>query len=393
MLIKLNRCLTGVSIFLTMAALIAGMAGCTYNPPSPNLEIRTWYDLDAVKSNLTGNYTLINNLDSTTLGYYALASPTANGGKGWQPIGALHQSFTGSFDGQGYEIRDLYINRPDEDNVGLFGFVNLGGRIEDAGVINANVTGNQLVGGLVGDNAGTVSNSHSSCNVTGNQLVGGLVGYNKGTIDNSYVTGSVSGESCIGGLVGLHDHGTVSASWSSCNVSGQISIGGLIGTVSYATVSDSYSSCNVTGNSTVGGLVGGNLEGAVESSYSTANVTGTEYVGGLVGMVGSTIYTVGGTVNNSYSTGSVTGNSTVGGLVGGNREYGGVVTSSFWDVETSGQATSAGGMGKNTTEMKDIATFSGAAWNITTVALNETNPAYIWNMVNNVTYPFLSWQL
>jgi hypothetical protein len=49
-------------------------------------------------------------------------------------------------------------------------------------------------------------------------------------------------------------------------------------------------------------------------------------------------------------------------------------------------------MGKNTTEMQDVITFSGAGWNITTVPLNETDPAYIWNIVNNVTYPFLSWQ-
>ena len=58
--------------------------------------------------------------------------------------------------------------------------------------------------------------------------------------------------------------------------------------------------------------------------------------------------------------------SDVGGLVG--RNYQGTVSNSFWDTETSGQATSAGGTGKNTTEMKDIATFSGAGWNIIAVA-------------------------
>jgi hypothetical protein len=68
------------------------------------------------------------------------------------------------------------------------------------------------------------------------------------------------------------------------------------------------------------------------------------------------------------------------------------MSNSFWDMETSGQATSAGGTGKNTTEMKNIDTFSGASWNIIAVALNETNLAYIWNIVDNVTYPFLSWQ-
>jgi len=66
------------------------MAGCGggcdgYNPPSQNLKIRTWYDLDAVRNNLRGHHILMNDLDSTTAGYEDLASPTANGGKGWQP--------------------------------------------------------------------------------------------------------------------------------------------------------------------------------------------------------------------------------------------------------------------------------------------------------------------
>jgi hypothetical protein len=42
--------------------------------------------------------------------------------------------------------------------------------------------------------------------------------------------------------------------------------------------------------------------------------------------------------------------------------------------------------------MQDIITFSDVGWNITAVALNETNPAYIWNIINNLTCPFLSWE-
>ncbi|MGB6872666.1 MAG: hypothetical protein WBE46_00750, partial [Dehalococcoidia bacterium] len=69
------------------------------------------------------------------------------------------------------------------------------------------------------------------------------------------------------------------------------------------------------------------------------------------------------------------------------------VTNSFWDTQTSGQATSDGGTGKNTTEMKNIATFSGAGWSIIEVTNPETrNPSYIWNIVDDETYPFLSWQ-
>jgi hypothetical protein len=94
-------------------------------------------------------------------------------------------------------------------------------------------------------------------------------------------------------------------------------------------------------------------------------------------------------VSDSYSTGSATGNHRVGGLVGWNHDS---VSNSFWDIETSGLDDSDGGTGKTTAEMQDIATFSDAGWNIVAVALNETNPAYIWNIVNNMTYPFLSWQ-
>jgi hypothetical protein len=104
-----------------------------------------------------------------------------------------------------------------------------------------------------------------------------------------------------------------------------------------------------------------------------------------------------GTVSNSYSSSNVTGVDDVGGLVGFSD---GTVSNSFWDIETSGQADSDGGTGKNTTEMKDIATFTDTEtegldepWDITTVAGPDTrNPSYIWNIVHNVTYPFLSWE-
>jgi len=127
----------------------------------------------------------------------------------------------------------------------------------------------------------------------------------------------------------------------------------------------------------------------MSDSYSTGTVTGNSSVGGLVGLL--TVYMDKGEVSNSYSTGTVTGNSSVGGLVGENDD--GTVDNSFWDIETSGQSTSDGGTGKNTTEMQDIATFSGAGWNITAVANPGTrNLAYIWNIVDDETYPSLSWQ-
>ncbi|UCD21662.1 MAG: hypothetical protein JSW22_06425, partial [Chloroflexota bacterium] len=142
-----------------------------------------------------------------------------------------------------------------------------------------------------------------------------------------------------------------------------------------------------TGDDYVGGLVGFN-EDTVSNSYSSSSVTGSSCVGGLVGVNRDTL-------SNSYSTGSVSGNESVGGLVGSDYLLGvnGTASNSFWDIETSGQATSAGGTGKTTAEMMDIATFTGAIWDIIGVADSGTrNPSYIWNIVDNVTYPFLSWQ-
>jgi hypothetical protein len=123
----------------------------------------------------------------------------------------------------------------------------------------------------------------------------------------------------------------------------------------------------------------------VSDSYSTGKVTGNHVVGGLVGD------NMKGTVNNSYSSGSVSGSGEVGGLVG--RNDAGTVSNSFWDIQTSGQTTSDGGTGKTTEEMQNITTFSGAGWNIVAVGgPSERNPAYIWNIVDDETYPFLSWE-
>jgi len=298
------------------------------------LEIRDWYDLYAVRNNLCGSYILMNNLDSTTPGYTELASPTAHWGQGWEPIGAGEHPFRGIFNGEEYEIRDLFISRPSEEGVGLFGSVGKAGAIKDIGVVNVTiVTGDGCVGGLVGINWATISNSCSSGSVTGNFRVGGLVGRNFGTVSNSYSTGSVTGDSEVGGLVGGNEYkhggikdieGTVSNSYSTGSVTGNGDVGGLVG-INWATVSNSYSTSSVTGKDHVGGLAGGN-QGTVNNSYYSGNVTGEEYVGGLVGSSS-------GTVSNSYSAGSVSGTGNercFGGLVGYNN---GPVSNSFYNYD------------------------------------------------------------
>jgi hypothetical protein len=260
---------------------------------------------------------------------------------------------------------------------------------------SGNMSGYQDVGGLVGSNyEGTVTDSHSDGSMSGSSSVGGLVGFNRHIVRNCHSAASVKG-TMVGGLVGVnYVAGTVSNSYSTGNATGDESVygygeyvGGLVAG-NNGDITSSYSAGTVTGDRYIGGLVGANSY-TVNNSYSTANVTGTYCVGGLVGAnSGSGVNN--GIVSNSYSIGSVIGTSYVGGLVGCNEE--GTVSNSFWDIETSGQSTSAEGIGKNTTEMQNIIIFLEAGWNIVAVALHQANPVYIWNIVNNVTYPFLSWQ-
>jgi len=282
MLGKLNFYVTRVSVFLIPVALIVGMAGfddgaALFYPPSQNLEIRTWYDLDAVRNNLAGNHTLMNDIDSTTPGYWELASLIADQGKGWQPIGFVQVIFwddpcggggsredwyglNGTFNGQGYEIRDLFINRPFERDVGLFGVVNEGGVIKDISAVNVTVVGENHVAGLVGRNRGIVSNSYSSGNVTGEQWgAGGLVGTmesSRGAVSNSYSTCNVIGSSAIGGLVGWNDQGTVSNSYSTGSVTGDLGVGGLVGINGRGTVSNSFWDVQTSGQTRSAGGTG-----------------------------------------------------------------------------------------------------------------------------------------
>jgi len=299
---------------------------------------------------------------------------------------------------------------------------------------SGSVTGWYSVGGLVGVNSEILSNSYSIASVTGKSDVGGLVGINRGPVRYSYATGTVAGEQDIGGLVGSN-HDTVRNSYAANDVTGEWNAGGLAGS-NYDTVRDSYSAGTITGNYYVGGLVGGN-NGTISDSFSIGSVTGNYYVGGLTGsnlgsitgsystnsVIGSSIVSglVGindrdGTVSNSFSTGSasgdyyvaglaavnfgtvgssysatnVTGHQYTGGLLAVN--WGGNASSSLWDTESSGQLTSAGGTGRTTTEMQNVITFRGAGWEISAVAPGTTNSAYTWNIINQQTYPFLSWQ-
>jgi len=125
--------------------------------------------------------------------------------------------------------------------------------------------------------------------------------------------------------------------------------------------------------------VGDNAGGPLSNCYATGSVKGEYYIGGLVGANS-------GMITNCYSTGSVTGKKDVGGLAGrGGHIY---ITASFWDVNTSGQTTSACGTGKTTAEMQDINTFLNAGWDFANETANGT--CDYWQMPGGGGYPAIS---
>ena len=324
------------------------------------------HQLQLMSSNLSASYTLGNNLDLSS----ELSNPAGmwNTATGFVPVGNSSTPFTGSFDGQNYTISNLTINRPTTDYVGFFGY--LRGTIENVGMKDEGIIGQNFVGGLAGFTLNsTISNSFSKGDVYGSSSIGGLVGRlfitssnDSNVISNSYSMSNVVGSSnVIGGLVGQLDGGIINNSYSTGNVTGAIDVGGLVGAAyPQGAINSSYSSSHVSSSdSNVGGLVG-YAESPINNSYAIGSVVGNSNVGGLVGYTG--FYSV---VDKSYSTGSISGSSSVGGLTG--FSYG-TITNSFWHTQTSGQATSAGGTGLTTVQMNNPANFTGfdfgAIWSL-----------------------------
>ncbi|MHC4117631.1 MAG: right-handed parallel beta-helix repeat-containing protein [Planctomycetota bacterium] len=265
------------------------------------------------------------------------------------------RSFTGVFDGNSHSISNFSYTSSDASYIGLFGHIALQATVKDLGLIDPNIDAG------TGDNVGS--------------LVGAL---QDGTIAGCYVEGGkVVGDESVGGLVGAY---------------GDLkSLGG--NSPPPYTITHCRSTSTVRGTRWVGGLVGSNYYGSITDCYATGSVSGKEIVGGLVGQNGyvdtfTNVPPTPGTVVNCYSTGPVSGESDVGGLLGSYIE--GPVIGCFWDIETSGQASSADGTGLTTAEIQTGRTFLDAGWDFVDETENGTDD--IWWILEGQDYPRLWWQ-
>lgn len=110
--------------------------------------------------------------------YYRLGANIELNGREWQQIGSETQPFKGELNGNGYTIKNLSINKA-ENNVGLFGYSQ--GTLKNIKLSNFNVTGKDNVGALVGYSTGNISGISVDAKVKGETNVGGLAGYTYST--------------------------------------------------------------------------------------------------------------------------------------------------------------------------------------------------------------------
>ena len=223
--------------------------------------------------------------------------------KNWMPIGNNERigkkdraRFLGNFDGKGYVISNLVINRPDSILQGLFGIIEKGS-VKNLGLKDVNITGRNMIGSIAGFiDKSNISNCYSIGVVNGYKNIGGLLGIIwTSNINNSYSAVTVNGYEYIGGVAGLADHKTkINNCYSTGSVNGKSEVGGMTGMLDEASViSNCYSVGIISGNINVGGITGwiARRSSVINSAALNPEVKGDE---GDVGRVIGAIFNFGG---------------------------------------------------------------------------------------------------
>ncbi len=224
-----------------------------------------------------------------------------NDGKGFKPIEGSSGKFLGGFDGAGHTIKNLYIHRPTENQVGLFSMLGKLSAYIEAHIANVTLTGGSVtgkvnVGSVVGYvEGGYLRNLRNFNTVTGESHVGGITGVlsksygNMARIDNAYNAGEI-------GTFGVTDE-----------------VGGIVGRVSNTIVQSAANVGEVRGKNDVGGVAGSfsGVAERLENIYNTGLVEGQDAVGGILGHLRRN-----GEILNGYHANDVHATSARGGLVG-----------------------------------------------------------------------------
>ncbi|MDD4374134.1 MAG: T9SS type A sorting domain-containing protein [Bacteroidales bacterium] len=354
----------------------AGGSG-TYSDP---WLIETPEQLDLVRNYLNDYFLLLNNLD---LDVYPF-----NSGSGWEPIGTIINPFKGHFNGGGFYIFNLFIERPYGRDNGLFGHM-IGGTLSDVKLKNVFVNGRYKVGSLLGTAfSGTEISNCSAENIelhVEERFSGGLVG---SADDISLYRCSAEGMifknayfdwNFIGGLIGSITSSTTNTGSRVIECFAKVGIiseahnsyGGLVGTMWYkAEIVNSYAIGSIVANGDrAGGLVGdaslGNGKKSVINSYAAVNIDTDPYASDVRGFVG--------------------------------MPSGGPFEGNFYDIQVAGSTnTDWSATPKSTAAMKNTETYLEAGWDFDNVweidpegIINDGYPFLRWNESSNICYkPF-----
>ncbi len=272
--------------------------------------IQTWRDLEFLSENIgsaeapaDGHYRLVNNIEFPDRANIPDSSKDEDYAQkaGFLPIGSRGTPFSGILHGHGLSISHLVIDRPEQNNIGLFS-VAANAAFKSIHLTNVNIKGDENVGGLVGDAVGDITIEH--IHMTGNAIRGsrntsGLIGsaqkanstisITSSRIDSySYIEGIINTGGHVGYAVNVTINIRSSYSWTT-RVIGDAKVGGYIGYAhsnAVASISDSSATDFVVGNQYVGGHVGHARNGAkitVTYSQIKSSIEGDANVGGFVG--------------------------------------------------------------------------------------------------------------
>jgi len=193
----------------------------------------------------------------------------------WTPVGTETAPFTGSYNGGGYEIRNLTINNFGTDNRAMFGYIGSGGTVENIILTNASINGKDNVSAIAAINHGTIQNCVvSNGSIQGTNNVGGITGENYGIIKNSYSTGSVFSNGInTGGITGLNN-GLTELCYSTATVTGNNYVGGIAGRNNGSILNSIALNPNITSSNTQIGKVAGSVSSI--AGGSTGNKARTD---------------------------------------------------------------------------------------------------------------------
>lgn len=198
----------------------------------------------------------------------------------WTSIGTVQYKYNGIFNGGGHTVSGVYINiTSDNERIGFFGSTDTGAVITNLNIDDSYVKSAGIdIGGLVGNNWGTIKNCSANANVNAKSRAGCLVGHNyEGTIENSHSSGTATTTGdYAGGLVGFTT-GTIKYCYTSAKVSGSEYVGGFAG-ISYANIEAGYCVSTVHGSQHAGGFAG-EAWGTITNCYyaENSNAQGTEF--------------------------------------------------------------------------------------------------------------------